>query len=150
MNTKSPSAGRLGLIIGGVLVVVVAVAAVFAAMRPPTQFDPRTPEGTVQSYLQAVEAEEWDKAHALFSASLQKKCKVEDMRAVDESVSRAVIENVTEVGTVTRVEVRITHVYLNDPLSPSSYDSVESFDLETEDGRWVIAEFYWPYFFCSR
>jgi hypothetical protein len=150
MNEKSAGPGRLGIIIGGILVVVVAVAALFVAMRPPTQFDPDTPEGTVQSYLQAVEAEDWDKAHGLLSASLQKKCKVEDMRAVDESVSRAVIENVTEVGTVTRVEVRITHVYLNDPLSPSSYDSVESYDLEQEEGRWVIAEFAWPYAFCSR
>jgi hypothetical protein len=150
MNEKSAGQGRLGIIIGGILVLVVAVAAVLATTRPPTQFDPDTPEGAVQAYLQAVEDKDWDKAHGLLSASLRKKCKIEDMGTVDESVSRAVIEDVREVGTITRVEVRITHVYLNDPLSPSSYDSVETFDLETEDGRWVIAELVWPYFFCSR
>ena len=60
MSDNSASGRSLGLVVGVVLAVAVAVAAIVTSLRPSPQLDPNTPEGTVQAFFQAVEADDWE------------------------------------------------------------------------------------------
>ena len=74
MSSNAASGRSLGLIVGVVLAVAVAVAAIVTSLRPSPQLDPNTPEGTVQAFFEAVEADDWDGVRALLSGPLQEDC----------------------------------------------------------------------------
>jgi hypothetical protein len=138
----------LGLIVGVVLVVAVAAAAIFTSLRPSPQLDPNTPEGAVQAFFQAVEADDWDGLWALLAGSLQEQCEPSDLASFQDDIDRAVIADVGSVEGETIVEVRASRVVVDDPLNPYSYDDTFRFVLIEEDGRLAVAEL--PYqFFCD-
>lgn len=148
MNVDSTRGRSLGLIIGVVLVVAVAAAAIFTSLRPSAQLDPNTPEGAVQAFFQAVEADDWDRLWALLATSLQEQCEPSDLASFQDDIDRAVIANVETAGKETIVEVRASRVVVDDPLNPYSYDDTFRFVLIEEGGRSAVAEL--PYqFFCD-
>jgi hypothetical protein len=152
-GTGSPAAragrGRsLGLVVGVVLALAVAVAAIVTSLRPSPQLDPSTPEGTVQAFFQAVEADDWEGVRALLSARLQEDCEASELAQFRDDVDRAVISDVEAAGSETIVEVRASRVVIDDPLNPYSYDDTFHFVLAEEDGRLAVAELPWQ-FYCE-
>lgn len=148
MNENSTGGRSLGLIVGVVLVAAVAAAAIFTSLRPSPQLDPNTPEGVVQAFFQAVEADDWEGLWALLATSLQEQCEPSDLASFQDDIDRAVIANVETAGNETIVEVRASRVVVDDPLNPYSYDDTFRFVLIEEDGRLAVTEL--PYqFFCD-
>lgn len=146
---NSPTTGRsLGLVVGVVLVVAVAAAAVVTSLRPSAQLDPNTPEGTVQVFFQAVESEDWDRAQALLARSVQDECEPSELAEFRDDIDRAVVTDVEQAGPETIVEVRASRVVVDDPLNPYSYDDTFRFVLIEEDGRLAIIELPFQ-FFCQ-
>ena len=146
---NSPTTGRsLGLVVGVVLVVAVAAAAVVTSLRPSAQLDPNTPEGTVQVFFQAVESEDWDRAQALLTRSVQDECEPSELAEFRDDIDRAVVTDVEQAGPETIVEVRASRVVVDDPLNPYSYDDTFRFVLIEEDGRLAIIELPFQ-FFCQ-
>jgi hypothetical protein len=139
---------RLGLVVGVVLAVAVGVAAIVTSLRPSPQLDPNTPEGTVQAFFQAVEADDWEGVRALLSARLQEDCEASELAQFRDDVDRAVISDVEAAGSETIVEVRASRVVIDDPLNPYSYDDTFHFVLAQEDGRLAVAELPWQ-FYCE-
>ena len=89
-----------------VLALAVAVAAIVTSLRPSPQLDPNTPEGMVQAFFQAVEAENWEGLRALLSAPLQEECEASELAQFRDDIDRAVIARVDSAGADTIVEVR--------------------------------------------
>ena len=148
-SDRSAGSGRsLGLVVGVVLALAVAVAAIVTSLRPSTQLDPTTPEGTVQAFFQAVESDDWEGVRILLSARLQEDCEASELAQFRDDVDRAVISDVEAAGSETIVEVRVSRVVIDDPLNPYSYDDTFHFVLAQEDGRPVVAELPWQ-FYCE-
>lgn len=138
----------LALVVGVVLVAAVAVAAVVTSLRPSPQLDPTTPEGTVQAFFQAVEADDWNGVRILLSSQLQEDCEASELAEFRDDIDRAVISDVEAAGSETIVDVRVTRVVIDDPLNPYSYDDTFRFLLAPEDGRPVVVELPWQ-FYCE-
>ena len=148
MNDNSSLGRILGLIVGVVLVVAVAAAAILTSLRPSPRLDPNTPEGVVQVFFQAVEADDWEGLWAVLASPLQDQCEPSDLATFQDDIDRAVIADVESAGNETIVEVQASRVVVDDPLSPYSYDDTFRFVLIEEDGRLAVAEL--PYqFFCD-
>ena len=127
MSNKTADGRRLGLVIGVVLAVAVGIAAIVTSLRPETQLDPDTPEGKVQAFFQAIEADDWDGLRGLLARPLQATCDAAELAEFRDDVDRAVITNVEEVGSETLVEVRASRVVVDDPLNPYSYEDTFRF-----------------------
>jgi hypothetical protein len=148
MNDYSTRGRSLGLIVGVVLVVAVAAAAIFTSLRPSPQLDPNTPEGAVQAFFQGVEADDWEGVRALLTSSLQAQCQPSELANFHDDIDRAVIADVQTAGAETIVEVQASRVVVDDPLNPYTYDDTFRFVLVDEAGRLAVSEL--PYqFFCE-
>lgn len=148
--------GVIGL--GTVLLVVVAL------VREPAQFDPDTPEGTVQEYLQAIGEERWEDAFAVLDpdyyqgcgpADLAKSAPREPFTAVlagdeDGSFDRSAEIPPPPGGTVEPVTpdavVEVILRFGEPGPFESSYTEYIFFELVQEDGFWWITGDVWPRF----
>ena len=148
MSDKATSGRSLGLVVGVVLALAVAVAAIVTSMRPSPQFDPNTPEGTVQAFFEAIEADDWEGMRSLLSSSQQADCEASELARFRDDVDRAVIARVDSAGAETIVEVRVSRVVVDDPLNPYTYDDTFHFVLTQEDGRFVVSQLPFQ-FFCE-
>jgi len=145
--TKS---NRLLAMMGIGLIALIAVAAIFVAIREPASFDPDTPEGATQAYLTAVLDDEPEAAHALLTPELQRRCTVDDLedRYRRDSSRIRLVESEID-GNSAKIELEFTATYNDGPFGfdESSYD--ETFELELIDGQWRISERPWPFYWCS-
>ena len=148
MTEAAPSNRNLALAVGVILVVAVAGAAIFTSLRPNPQLDRSTPEGTVQAFFLAIEADDWDGARALLTPSLQNECEASELAVFEDDVDRALIADVSQAGDETIVEVRATRVTVVDPLSPYTYQDTFRFILVDQDGLPAISELPFQ-FFCD-
>lgn len=132
-------------LVPGIAIIAVVILTTIALVRDPVALDPTTPEGTVQTYLQAISEEDYEKAHSQMSAELQKKCSVEDLATNNyyDSFS-ATLGEVDELGDAVLVEVSIRQG--SDPgfIDPGYSFSPDPFRLVREDARWVISGDPWP------
>ena len=148
MKDKAVGGRSLGLVVGLVLALAVAIAAVVTTLRPSPQLDRNTPEGTVQAFFQAVEADDWEGVRVLLSSDLQEQCQPSELAQFQDDIDRAVITTVDPVGSETIVEVRASRVVVNDPLNPYSYDDTFRFVLAEDGNRLAVSELPWQ-FFCE-
>lgn len=129
---------------------IVAVLTVIALLREPVTLDPDTPEGTVQTYLQAISDQDYDAAFDLLSSDTAAGCE-----PVDISTNRfyssftATLGNVEEVGDYYLVEVSIREGSDSGFVDAGPGYFPEPFRIELEEGEWVIAGDPWPYFTYS-
>jgi len=148
--------GIIGL--GTVLLVAVAL------VREPARFDPDTPEGKVQEYLQAIGEERWDDAFAVLDPDYYQGCGPADLaRSVPREPFTAVLAGDEDgsfdrfaesppppggtVESVTPDAVVEVILRFGEP-SPfeSSYTEYIFFELIQGDGFWWITGDVWPYF----
>ena len=140
VSNKTTAGRRLGLVMGVVLALAVGIAAIATSLRPEPQLDRDTPEGAVQAFFQAVEADDWDGLRALLASPLQAKCDASELAEFRDDVDRAVITTVEPVGSETLVEVRASRVVVDDPLNPYSYEDTFRFLVAQEGDRTAISE----------
>jgi hypothetical protein len=133
------------LVVGVVLAVAVAAAAIVTSLRPSPELDPNTPEGTVQAFFRAVEADDWDGVRALLSSPLQQECEASELAQFRDDVDRAVIAEVDAAGSETIVEVRVSRVVVDDPLNPYTYEDTFQFVLTDDSGRLAVSELPWQF-----
>ena len=145
---KATNSRTLGLVVGIVLALAVAVAAIVTSMRPTPQLDPDTPEGTVQAFFEAIEADDWEGLRALLSGPLQEDCQASELAQFRDDIDRAVIARVDSAGSDTIVDVRVSRVVVEDPLNPYTYDDTFQFVLSQENGRLAVSQLPWQ-FYCE-
>lgn len=149
MKTDQPS--RRILVAIGTLVGVLIGVAVMLALRPPPEFNPTTPEGTVQGFLQAVLDDDEDLAFGYLTEPLRDRCNTGEMRHVTPDEARVVITRSDIGGAHAELEVEITETYGEGPFDAGSYTFDETLVMERHGDRWLIAEIPWPiHIYCLQ
>lgn len=124
----------------GVAVVIALVA--IGLNREPEQFDPDTPEGTVQSYIAALTAGDFETAATYWADD---GCRPESHEptggAPDISATLVRVDGSDQDATVV---IGITD-NSTDPVN-GIYQWEEWFNLVREEGEWRIVQPSWPYY----
>jgi hypothetical protein len=148
---------RLWLIGGGVFVgALLVLSIVLALLRSDAEFPAGSPEAAVQTYLRALQDDDFSTAHNLFSADLRAECSLDDF--VSGSVyykreianQRVVLESTTTLNESVAVTTRISRVSDSGPFGVSEYSASQVFTLRQEDGGWRFTKQPWPFFGCDR
>ena len=131
---------------GWVLPVVGSVAVVALVViglnRSPEQFDPASPEGTVQSYVAALVAGDFETAATFWAeedclpASIEPSEGAPDISATLVSVDGDDAEATVVIGITNNA---------SDPLN-GIYEYQEWFTLVKDEGGWKIRQPSWPYY----
>lgn len=132
------------LVVVGTSVAVLVAVSVFFALQPPSQLDPRSPEGTAQGYFQAIEDDDEDLATSFLTEDLQEVCDGEWQYRDFESASRVVITDTKIDGDSATVKVSITVSYGDDPFGGGSYDQDETIRMARVSDVWLISKLAWP------
>jgi hypothetical protein len=132
----------------GIAVLVVSLVVV-ALLRDQTSFDPTTPEGAVQEYLNAVKEHRWEDAAATLDPEVYADCDIGSIVEPFEPFT-AIHQRTYESGGRTHVEVIIREQ--RGGLFGGSYDHHTTFSLVRVDRHWYISEAPWPWFLwqCAR
>lgn len=143
------SPNRVLMVILGTVGVLVVVAVVVIALRPPATFDPATPEGAVQGYLEAVFDD--DETAALGYLEPKSPCDEHDISdaSVDSSARVVLVETEVDDDTA-RVEVEMTFSRGQGLFDSYEYSQDESFDLVDFGDRWLLTGEPWPVRVCNR
>ena len=138
---------RSGIVLGTIAAVVAAVVvvALLLALRPPTEFDPGTPEAAVQGYFQAVADRSRVDAKQFMTPELVERCVADlnEIRHTPDSL-RVVIVATEPDGDQTLVTVEITERPASSLFLGESYTFEETLVLERSGDVWLIAEAPWP------
>jgi hypothetical protein len=141
-DTTSQRKWLFPVVVGTILLALTLIA----LFREPVVLDSDTPEGTVQSFLQAIAANDFAAARRQLSSDLREECSEADIAGAGPyEPFTATLGQVDEFGDETLVYVSLR---LGDDSSIDGY----SFDpgpyrLQRESGEWGITEVTWPYFF---
>lgn len=139
---------RILAIVVGVIVVLAIVAGVVASTRPAPEFDPSTPEGTVQLYLQTLFDDDEEGAAGYLAP--ENACDADDLAQADEGESvRVLLGDVNIDADTARVEVEIIVTSADGPFGGYEYSVDESFTLRREGEGWLITGEPWPAYFCE-
>jgi hypothetical protein len=148
-HTGGVRPNRVLAIVVGSIALVALVAAVLAATRSEPEFDPATPEGTVQGYLRAVFQEDEDQALTYLAADTE--CDRNDFQGVFTSDSaRVVLRSVETEGAEASVEVEIAYTGGQGPFDTYEWSEDQAFELERVGDRWVLVGEPWPLYFCRE
>lgn len=131
----------------GLVAVLTVVAVVVSSNRQPTEFDPASPEGTVQTYLRAVFDGRSEEAAALLAADSP--CGAVDLdRTYVPDPMRVVL-----LGTTTETDRAWVHVRIMppdaEPLAPQESGEEQTFRLVRSGDGWALAGVPWPMFDCA-
>jgi hypothetical protein len=135
----------IALIGGVVLVVVIALIAVFAG-GDPAPLDSGTPEGVVQRYSQAVVDGDTQAALTYVVPEVADACV---RRSVSDEDTRITVLETTERADTAHVRVLIVTVYGTGPLGADEYEAESSFDLVKVDGDWLVEAAPWRLAVCD-
>jgi hypothetical protein len=124
----------------GILAVIVLV--VIGLNREPEQFDPATPEGTVQTYIAALVDGDFETAASFWADDGCLPASIEPTGgAPDISATLVSVDGNDEEATVV---IDITD-NTTDPLN-GIYEFQEWFTLVNRDDGWKIRQLSWPYY----
>ena len=144
-----------GIIAGSVLLIALAVAAVFLAGRRPPRppADPSSPAGVVQAYVEAIRSGDLQRAHGYLSRAAQASLPLSTYRErfprhvePTSSDQRILIEPI--VIEADRAEVKVTISRFSarsDPFSARTFHRDVTVRLVREDGAWRVDQPAEPY-----
>ena len=139
---------RANRVLGIVVIAISAVAliAVLAVKETTPQLDFKTPEGTVQQYLQSVTQRDFDTAITYLASDT--KCKIEDFdQAYIQDSVRISLRDTSITGDSASVKVSIENSN-GDPFG-SSYAESQTFRLTKSASVWKISGIPWPTYQCG-
>lgn len=129
-----------GPLIGIFVALLVAVSIGLTIFSPdPETFDPDSPEGVVQQYLEAALDGDEDAAERLLAEDVELDCQSRSAASVRVSL---VESNVTDDRAT--VEVRITESS-GGPFDGGSYTRDDTFRLERTSDGWRITDRPWDF-----
>ena len=148
-------------LIGAAAVVALLVAvsiglAMARGQQDVANYPADTAEGTVQRYLQAIWAKNYQDAYSYLSDELKLYCKPQTMADTagwtrDQDMRVSLVGSQTIEGKV-HVEVRISQVHMGEPFTPSESSYTQRFVLVRQgpagSEAWKFAEPPWPMSYC--
>lgn len=141
---KSPN--RVLALAVGLIIVLVAVAAVVSSTRSTLVIDKSKPAWAVQNYLKAFLSGR--NADAAKMISPESECTVVDVdRAYIIDNARVVLISTNTNGNTAEVRVRVEYP-LNGPFGDSSTED-HTFRLTDSNGSWMLTGIPWPLYNCG-
>ena len=141
---------RYWLIGGGTLLGILLVVSVAVSLtRGEVDFDPDSPEFTVQRYLKALESGDHEAAEGLWSPELRKACSFESFvldtgRSLDRvSESRITLDEARVVGETTVVSINVVRTGGGGIFGPSEWEHTYDFGVRQFEGEWLITGHRW-------
>tara|TARA_Y100000294_G_C8540649_1_gene331024 strand:+ start:161 stop:694 length:534 start_codon:yes stop_codon:yes gene_type:complete len=135
--------------------VLLLVSVVVALTERETDFEPGTPEATIQQFLKAMGQSEYESAYGMLASNLQVDCGPEQMFtarfAYDDRFenNRVTLEETHRIGESTFVTLRITEFRSDGPFGSSESSHEQRYALKSENGDWRFSEFPWPLYNCG-
>ena len=135
-------------VVVGALVVVSLIVALAAGSGEAPLLAEDTPEGTVQRYIRALQAGEYDDAHALLSEA-DGRCDIDDFkrqRRFDaENDVRVRLGATRPAGADVEVTVHVTRFSASPPFGVSESTSDYRYLLTETDAGWRVVDAPWPF-----
>jgi hypothetical protein len=136
----------LAIVVGAIVVLATAVVTV-SAKSSTADYDPGTPEGTVQAYLRAVTSGDYAEAATFLDPAGD--CDVEDLdRAGGSDSARVYLVRTGVEGDTATVTVDVTRPS-GGPLDTAEYTETHLFRLTRSDGDWRLSGTPWPLYNCE-
>ena len=117
--------------------------ALYGALAEPVVYDIATPEGVVQSYLQAILDDDEFVSRSYMVEELADRCTDAGFARTDGV--RVFLDDVTLDGDVARVSLDIRH----SSGGVDEYTESETLVLMNKPEGWRISEAPWPYWNCE-
>ena len=134
----------LGIVVATIS--IVALIAVLAVKETTPQLDAKTPEGTLQQYLQSVTDHDFNSAITYLATGT--KCKIEDFdQAYIQDSVRISLSDTSITSDSASVKVSIENSS-GDPFG-SSYAESQTFRLTKSANGWKISGIPWPTYQCG-
>lgn len=135
------------LLIGAIVVAVIVIGAALVALTrsEPAAFDPATPEGTAQQYVQAVLDGDNATAQDLL---LEDDCQPGPRHFGDETVRARFVDSQVDDDTAT-VEIELIFSGGNPLFGGYGYEDRAQIQLEMTENGWRVGPDSWPYFPCE-
>ena len=106
----------------------------------------------MQRYVQAVEDEDWETAHALLAAELRQECPVEELFANrsgrDRGDRRITLEETRTLGETLLVTVSVSRSRMSGPFGVDQWSYRIEYSLTEEEGAWRFSEYPDPFYGC--
>ena len=141
---------RYWLIGGGTLLGLLLIASVaISVSRGEAEFDPGSPEFTVQRYLKALDSDDHEAAEDLWSPELREACSFEAFvlqagRRFDSvSETRITLEETRVVGETTVVSLGVIHSGGSGIFGPSEWEITHDFGVRRLEEEWLITGHEW-------
>jgi hypothetical protein len=138
----------IGIVVGIVLLVIVAVVLVLARGQNESYIADDMPDGVTHNYFLAIQRKEFEKAYSYLSDEIEEKPNLDEFIASVDNQN----ETALKIGAVTidnnraRVDVAITNYYGGGPFDSGRYTNQETAYLRQDaSGNWKIFEFPYPY-----
>ena len=138
----------LAVVVGG-MIVLAAVVLGLSTTRSTAEYDPSSPEGTVQAYVSAVVEGDYDEAGGLLAADST--CHVEDFDRIGtvDQVRVSLVDSQIETDTA-RVTVAVTTSAGGGPFDTSEYTENHILRLARSGQGWRISGIPWPLYTCGE
>ncbi|MCI0438344.1 MAG: hypothetical protein L0177_04350 [Chloroflexi bacterium] len=145
------------LIGGGAFLVVLLVAAIVVALtQQEAELAEGSPEAAVQSYLRAIDAEDYQTAYGLLSQDIKNDCEFQDFVSSISQYERntlgdsdIILEDASVVDDTAVVTMRISQFERGDLFGSSQYSYNQTYTLKMEGGEWRLTQNPWPFFYCD-
>jgi hypothetical protein len=144
---RGPDRFLLGIVAGTVVLVVVAMLAVFLFGRGRTvaPADPNSPAGVVQAYIEAVRSGDVERSRTYLTREARAQVEARDRQnAYPQSRPdnlRIVVETVSSTDTTAEVNVTLSRFYArSDPFSSGTSRYDLTVRLVREDGAWRMTQ----------
>ena len=135
------------IVLAALIFAAVLGGALYGALTEPETFDPATPEGVVQTYLQAVFDGDEAASLALMQPDLADRCR-QDSTSLDYRTAgaRAFLDGTSIDGDRASVAIEIRHS--SDGID--EWIENETIWLDRSESSWQISEPPWPYWDCVK
>lgn len=144
-----PVRARWGLA-GAAVVALVALAVAAVLLRGGTpRYDPATPEGTAQGYLQAVLDRDHRPTLGYLTPALREGCRREARDAWAPDSARVTLAGVHVDGDDAEVDVVVTEVSGPSPFEPVQDAFTVTLVMTRHGDGWAISEAPWPLWRCE-
>lgn len=128
------------------IIAVLGIAALVAVLvrGAAPQYDPDSPQGSVQRYVTAVVTGDLEEARDLHASQHSGGC--EPISAYASPDSRVTLVDTTTFDDTATVTVRISYGYDGPFGGDSGYE--DRFELAHIDGEWLVSFSPWPFQIC--
>jgi hypothetical protein len=150
--TSGPDRFLLAIVAGTVVLVAVAILAVFLFARDRTgaPADPNSPAGVVQAYIEAVRGGDIERSRTYLTREARAQAEARDRQSTYPQSRadnlRIVVETVSSTDSTAEVKVTLSRFYArSDPFSSGTSRYDLTVRLIREDGAWRMTQPIEPY-----